>query len=116
MCDTVATNHGIGHGIALKVLRSGGISLSKVGDITTSVQDALGQSTPFIGSCYGHPESAYLTDARQKIWALSSIGATSKLQTLPPTNEAFVENLARSYLQVAIWKQALQPDAWMDTM
>ena len=93
-CDTVATYHGIGKGIALKVLRSGGLSLSKVGDITSSVQDALGQSTSFIVSCYGYPESAYLTDARQKIWSLRvsrSIGAAPKLQTLSPTNEAFVE-------------------------
>ena len=77
--------HGIGKGIALKVLRSGGLSLSKVGDITSSVQDALGQSTSFIVSCYGYPESAYLTDARQKIWSLRvsrSIGAAPKLQTL----------------------------------
>ena len=66
-CDTVATYHGIGKGIALKVLRSGGLSLSKIGDITSSVQYALGQSTSFIVSCYGHPESASLIDARQKI-------------------------------------------------
>ena len=55
-CDTVATYHGIGKGVALKILRSSGFSLSKVGDITSSVQDALGQSTPFVLSCYGHPE------------------------------------------------------------
>ena len=62
-------------------------------------------------SCYGHPESASLTDARQKTWSLMvsrSIGAAPKLQTLPPTNEAFVENVARAHLQVAIWKQTLQ--------
>ena len=51
-CDTVATYHGIGKGIALKVLRSGGLSLSKVADITNSVQDALGQSTSFIVSLF----------------------------------------------------------------
>ena len=110
-CDTVATYHGIGKGIVLKVLRSGGHSLSKVGDITSSVQDALGKSTSFIVSCYGHPESASLTDVHQKIWSLRvscSIGAAPKLQTLPPTNEAFVGNIARAHLQVAIWKQALQ--------
>ena len=88
-CDTVATYHGIGKGVALKILRSSGLSLSKVGDITSSVQDALGQSTPFVLSCYGHPESASLTDARQKIWSrkvLRSLGAAPKLKTLPPIN------------------------------
>ena len=103
--ETAATYHDIGKGIALKVLRSSGLSLSTVGDITSSVQDALGQSTSFIVSCYGHPESASLTDARQKIWSLRvsrSIGASPKLQTLPPTNEAFVENVARTHLHIAI--------------
>ena len=93
------------------LLRSGGLSLSKVGDITIPVQDSLGQSTSSIVSCYGHPESASLTDARQKIWSLRvsrSIGAAPKLQILPPTNEAFVENVVRAHLQEAIWKQAQQ--------
>ena len=79
-CNTVATYHGIGKGIALKVLRSGGLSLSKFGDITSSVEDALGQSTSFIMSCYGYLESASLTDARQKIWSMGvsqSIGAAT---------------------------------------
>ena len=110
-CDTVATYHGIGKGIALKVLRSGCLSLSMVGDITSLVQDALGQSTSFIVSCYGHPKSASLTDNRQKIWSprvSRSIGAAPKLQTLPPTNEASVVNVATAHLHVAIWKQALQ--------
>ena len=109
-CDTVATYHGIGKGVALKVLRTGTLSLSKVGDITVSVEEALLQSTHFMLSCYGHPECVSLTDARQKIWSRKvsrSIGAAPKLQSLPPTNEAFAENVARAHLQVAIWKQAI---------
>ena len=31
-CDTVATYHGIGKAVTLKILRSSGFSLSKVGD------------------------------------------------------------------------------------
>ena len=33
------------------------------------------------------------------------------LASLPPTNEAFNENVARAHLQVAVWRNALQPDA-----
>lgn len=109
-CDTVATYHGIGKGVALKILRSGALSLSKVGDVTASIQDALLQATPFILSCYGHPECTSLTDARQKIWSQKvsrSIGAAPKLHSLPPTNEAFRENVARAHLQVAVWKNAI---------
>ena len=110
-CDTVATYHGIGKGVALKVLRSETLSLSKVGDMTLSVEEALEQSTSFMLSCYGHPECSSLTDARQKIFSRKvscSIGAAPKLQSLPPTNEAFTENVARAHLQVAKWKQALE--------
>ena len=110
-CDTVATYHGIGKGVALKILKTGNLSLSYVGDITASVEEAFGQATQFILSCYGHPECLSLTDARQKIWSRKvshSIAAAPKLQSLPPTNEAFLENVARAHLQVTIWKQALQ--------
>ena len=37
-----------------------------------------------------------------------SIGAAPMLQSLPPTNEAFTENVAREHLQVGIWKQKLE--------
>ena len=110
-CDTVATYHGIRKGVALKVLRSETLSLSKVGDMTLFVEEALEQSKCFMLSCYGHPECSSLTDARQKIWSRKvsrSIGSAPKLQSLPPTNEAFAENVARAHLQVAIWKQALE--------
>ena len=66
-CDTVAAYHGIGKGVALKVLRSETLSLSKFGDMTLSVEEALEQSISFMLSCYGHPECSSLTDARQKI-------------------------------------------------
>ena len=110
-CDTVAIYHGIGKGKALKVLRSNTHSLSKVGDITTSLPDVLRQATPFMLSCYGHPECDSMTAARQKMWSTKvsrNIGAAPKLQSLPPTNEAFRENVARAHLQVAIWRQSLQ--------
>ena len=99
---TVAKYHGIGKGVTLKVLRTGKLSLSKVGDITVSVEEAVVQATHFILSCYGRPACTSLTDARQKIWSRKvsqSIGAAPKLQSLPPTNEAFAENVARTHLQ-----------------
>ena len=110
-CYTVTTYHGIGKSVALKVLRSETLSLSKVGDMTLFVEEALEQSTSFMLSCYGHLECSSLTDARQKIWSRKvshSIGAAPKLQSLSPTNEAFTEKVARAHLQVAIWKQTLE--------
>lgn len=81
-CDTVAMYHGIGKGVTLNILRTGKLSLSKVGDITVPVEEAVVQATHFILSCYGRPECTSLTDARQKIWSRKvsqSIGAAPKL-------------------------------------
>ena len=112
-CDTVSPCYGIGKGVALKELKSHQHSLSKVGEINSSLQDALQQASQFMLSCYGHPECDSMTEARQKIWSIKvsrSLGGAPKLQTLPPTNEAFRENVARAHLQVAIWRHALEPN------
>ena len=96
-CDTVATYHGIGKSMALKVLRSETLPLSKVGEITLSVEDVLVQSTPFVVYflyCYGHPQCSSLTDARHKMRlrkVLRNIGAALSVRV--------------SYLQIKLsWK------------
>jgi hypothetical protein len=51
-----------------------------------------------------------MTECRVKSWRMRTgrAGTSSiKLCTLPPTNEAFYENVLRCHLQVAIWKSAL---------
>ncbi len=96
-----------------KVLKSGKHSLSNVGDVNSPLDNALKQATPFILSCYDQPEYDSMTSARQKIWSKKvshSIGAAPKLQSLPPTNKAFWENVARVHLGVAIWRQDLEPN------
>ena len=66
-CDTVATYHGIRKSVALKVLRSGRLPLSEVGDKTLSVEEALVQSAPVMLACYGHRKCSSLSDAGQKV-------------------------------------------------
>ena len=39
-----------------------------------------------------------------------SMAGVPKLASLPPTTEAFGENVARAHLQGAVWKNALEPD------
>ena len=59
----------------LKVLTSGTLPLSKVGDSV---------------------ECSSLTDASQKIWSRNvsrNIGASSKLESIPSSNESFRENM-----------------------
>ena len=53
-----------------------------------------------------------MTETRPNIWKFKvsrSTASAPKLQTLPPTNEAFRENVARAHLQVILWKRAMNP-------
>ena len=39
-----------------------------------------------------------------------SVASAPKLSSLPPTTESFAQNAARAHLQVAVWKNALEPN------
>ena len=111
--DTVATYFGIGKAAALRVLTSGVHALTYVGDTSRILSEVTAQATPFILACYGQTKCPSLTGARQKMWANKvgqSVVGEPKLASLPPTNEAFNENVARAHVQVAVWRNALQPD------
>ncbi len=71
------------------------------------------QSTKFICSAYGKVAETCtsMTECRVALWNMKTgkSGTSSpKLCSLPPTSEAFVENVRRCHLQVAIWKSALE--------
>ena len=112
-CDTVATYFGMGKAAALRVLTSAAHALTYVGDTSRIPSEVTVQATPFILACYGQTKCPSLTGARQKKWANKvgqSVAGAPKLASLPPTNEAFNENVARAHLHVAVWRNALQPD------
>ena len=112
-CDTVATYFGIGKAASLIVLTSGVHVLTFVGDTSRILSEVTAQATPFILACYGQSKCTSLTGERQKMWAnkvYQSVAGAPKLASLPSTNEAFNENVARAHLQLAVWRNALQPD------
>ena len=108
-CDTVACYFGIGKVKALKILRSG-YSLSCVGDSNASLTDVTTQATRFVGACYGHKHCSSMSGARQMSWA-AKVGkgsaSTPQLNCLPPSTEAFIENVKRAHIQACMWKHAL---------
>ena len=62
-------------------------------------------------TCYGQAKSNTLTDARKRAWKSKVIRNNSvapKLESLPPTEEAFEENVKRAHLQASIWRNALR--------
>jgi len=111
--DTVASLHGIGKATVIKVSKTGRFSLSKVGDVTVDMKSVESQATNFICTAYGKitQSCTSMTKYRVKMWhsKTGKNGALSvKLCSLPPTSDAFIENVHRGHLQVAVWKAALQ--------
>jgi hypothetical protein len=110
-CDTVAMCYGIGKTTALKVLQHGNYPLDTLGDLSRSFNEILEQATRFMLACYGQSSCKSMTDARYKVWAhkiSQKLATAPKLENLPPTDEAFRQNVARAHLQVAHWRQATE--------
>ena len=98
----------------LKNLIAAPNSLSQLGCLNAQLADVIDQSTQFIGACYGNRiKEKTMSDIRYKIWATKFGNGTTtapKIQTLPPSTEAFVENVKRAHLQTCIWKAATSFD------
>ena len=108
-CDKVGCYHGIGKTKVVKAL-SAGIQLNHSGDPKASLDDDMKESTHFIGACYGQKcdPSDTISSIRYKVW-VSHTGrkGTSilpKLKSLPPTVEAFRENVKRAHFKACISK------------
>ncbi|KAK3106543.1 hypothetical protein FSP39_022295 [Pinctada imbricata] len=109
-CDTVARYNGIGKvKVVQKLLK--GYSLTNFGEVNSDFEEVVTEATEFIGACYGQKNLDSMSDVRFSIW-LNKMGNknaknTPKLQCLPPTTEAFRENVKRAHFQACIWKSAL---------
>jgi len=112
-CDTVAKLHGIGKGTAINKLKEG-YTFGRLGDLDSSADEALIEATRFIGACYGSKSKDDLSEIRIEIWSKkmgkNDITTAPELKTVPPTSEAFRENVLRAHIQTAVWKSALEPD------
>ena len=107
-CDSVAGTYGVGKTTAVKIA-SKGYRLNLLGDLTADFQKVEHQSMEFMAACYGIQKCSSMTECRQKLWAQRTGKSSSvpKLCSLPPTTEAFHENVLRAHLQVATWYASL---------
>lgn len=108
-CDTVAATYGVGKTKAIAVAQKG-YKLDQLGQPTADIDKVLQQATEFMGACYGITSGgSSMTDIRQLLWA-QKIGKSTtapKLCSLPPTTEAFEQNVRRAHYQVCEWYNAL---------
>ena len=109
-CDTVGSYFGIGKKTVIKVLETKDVTLSSIGNLDEPLENCVKEGTQFLLHCYGQKKVTTLNDARKKMWkyAISKNKSVApKLESLPPTDEAFLENLKRGHLQVAVWRTSL---------
>ena len=88
-----------------------GFVLDSLGVIDTAWDDVEKEATKFMVAAYGGL-GVTMSECRKRLWAqktAKSCGAP-KLCSLPPTTEAFMQNLKRAHLQVAQWYAALESD------
>ena len=82
--------------------------MSLLGVIDSPIEAVIAQATKFISACYGqYSTSESMSETRWRVWA-SKTGRTSavptKLCSLPPTSEAFKENVKRAHHQAIMWR------------
>ena len=100
-CDTVCAYFGIGKKTVINVLKKKDIDLSALGFLDQPYENYLNQGRNFILNCYNQSKVKILNDAQKKAWKHSITKNKSnapKLEILPPTDEAFSENLKRGHL------------------
>ena len=105
-CDTVACCFGIGKVSVVKTLRAG-YKLNAVGIVDASFNDVIDQATTFMSACYGVKDATDMSQTRLVVWgAKNGKGYTSapNLSALPPTREAFAENMKRAHYQAILWR------------
>ena len=72
------------------------IDLSSIGFLHESLENYLKEGINFLLHSYSKSQAETLNDARKKMWkdsiAKSKLG-TPKLESLPPTDESFFQNL-----------------------
>ena len=107
--DTVASFYQVGKSKVLKILKSG-CTLKYLGDEAAEIAQVIAEATHFIGLCYGVKNATSMSNVRIEVWKKKISGRNictmPKLRTLPPTTEAFEENVKRAHHQACILKQA----------
>ena len=110
--DAVASLHDIGKATVVKFAKKGCFPLFCIDDVHAEIKSVEAQTTKFMCAAYGKVAESCnsKTERRVKMWRSKTgeSGASSvKLCSIPPTTEAFIENVHRCHLQVAIFKAAL---------
>ena len=85
--------------------------MDKLGDIEADMPSVIREATAYIAKCYGSSKENDMSEVRAEVWSRkmgkAKVTSAPELKTLPPTTEAFEENVRRAHFQTVIWKSAL---------
>lgn len=77
-----------------------------MGEEKVHISHVITKATQFVGLLYGVKNATSMSNVRYEVWKkkVSEINVSTmpKLRTLPPTTEAFEENVKRAHHQVCI--------------
>ena len=110
-CDTAAPYVCIGKLTIVMKLRQG-VILDAVGDVAADISTAIDQATLLISDCYGF-QLISVTDCKIQSWIQKTSKAMKSvppLKELPPTDEAFQENVKHAVFQSMIWYSTMNSD------
>ena len=112
-CDTICSYFVTGKKTVINVLNKKNTDLSLIGFLHEPLENYLKQGIKFLLHCYGQYKVETLNDPQKKMWkysfAKSKLGAP-KLESLPPTDNSFFQNLKRRHLQIAARRYSLNAD------
>ena len=103
-CDTVACYLGIGKGRVIKHLKEG-CDLSAIVNVDAPLQQVLDQAVRFISACYGMEDSTDMSHTRLLVWGEKNgkgHSSSPNLASLPPTREAFIQNVKKAHFQTVL--------------
>ena len=76
------------------------------------MDEVLLEATQFVARCCGSASSESLSATRYEVWISKTskrkVTGAPKLKSLPPTSEAFEQNVRRTHFQVSVWKAAFE--------
>ena len=88
--------------------------LEPLGNLDGNIEDIVAAATAFMAKCYGSTVPGSMSVIGYDIWlkkySKRKVTAMLKLQTLPPTTEAFKENVNREHPQECTLKFTLSYD------
>ncbi|MES9881940.1 MAG: hypothetical protein ABW185_13765 [Sedimenticola sp.] len=79
----------------------------------TSYDMVTEEAARFVIACYNLTGKTTMTEARIAAWKIKMRKSSlepPKLCSLPPTSAAFHQNALRAHYQVAVWRNALEPN------